>query len=385
MLSRRDLFSHFAMAGVVAKFAPVELFAQAQTAAQRFGKEKLIVRSMRPPDFETPVALLDSFITPIEHFYVRSHLPVPQVDASSWSLKIGGEVNSPLALSLDEIRKLPAVTVTMTLECAGNGRAFFEPALAGIQWEKGAVGTARFTGARMSEVLKKAGVKNGALNVEMHAADRPLGTMPAFVRQVPMAKAMHPDTIIAWDMNGQPIPLVHGAPLRAIVPGWEGAYSIKWLNALNLIAKDSDSFWVATGYRYPNRRIAPGAAVDAKDMEPLKGMPVKSLITRPADGASLPAGKIAVAGFAWAGEHDIAKVDISADNGATWQPARLTGEQARYAWRRFEYELDAAKPQSYLILSRATDSQGNTQPAVAQWNPSGYLWNQYDSVRVEVK
>lgn len=385
MISRRDLFSHLAMAAVAARFTPGELFAQTQTAAQRYGKEKLIVRSMRPPDFETPVALLDSFITPNDLFYVRSHLPVPQVDAGTWSLKVGGEVNSPLALSLDEIKKLPAITITTTLECAGNGRAFFEPALAGIQWEKGAVGTARFTGARLSDILKKAGVKTSGRNVEMHAADRPLGTMPAFVRQVPMAKAMHPDTIIAWDMNGQPIPLPHGSPLRAIIPGWEGAYSVKWLNALNVLAKDSDSFWVATGYRYPNRRVAPGSAVDAKDMEPLTGLVVKSLITTPANGATFPAGKVAVGGFAWAGENDITKVDISIDNGSTWQPARLTGEQARFTWRRFAFELNAAKPQSYLILSRATDSKGNVQPAVSQWNPSGYLWNQYDSIRVDVK
>ena len=385
MISRRDLFSHLAMAAVAARFTPADLFAQTQTAAQRYGKEKLIVRSLRPPDFETPVTLLDSFITPNDLFYVRSHMPVPQVDAATWALKVGGEVNSPLALSLDEIKKLPAVTVTMTLECAGNGRAFFEPALTGIQWEKGAVGTARFTGTRLSEILKKAGVKTTGRNVEMHAADRPLGTMPAFVRQVPMAKAMHADTIIAWDMNGQPIPLPHGSPLRAIIPGWEGAYSVKWLNALNVLAKDSESFWVATGYRYPNRRVAPGAAVDAKDMEPLTGLVVKSLITTPANGAALAAGKVAVGGFAWAGENDITKVDVSIDNGATWRAARLTGEQARFTWRQFEFEFTAAKPQSYLILSRATDSKGTMQPAVSQWNPSGYLWNQYDSIRVEVK
>jgi sulfite oxidase len=385
MLSRRDLFSRLAMVAAVARFAPAELFAQAQSAAQRFGKDKLIIRSMRPPDFETPVGLLDSFITPNDLFYVRSHLPIPQVDASTFALKIGGEANSAISLSLDELKKMPSVTVTTTLECAGNGRGFFEPAVAGIQWEKGAVGTARFTGVRMSEVLKKAGVKTSAMNVEMHAADRPPGSMPAFVRQVPMSKAMHADTILAWDMNGQPIPQVHGAPLRAIVPGWEGAYSVKWVNQLNLLAKDSDSFWVATGYRYPNRRVAPGAAVDAKDMEPLKGLAVKSLITTPANGASMAAGRIAVAGFAWAGENEITRVDISIDNGATWQAARLTGERAAFAWRRFEADVTATKPQSYLILSRATDAKGNMQPAVSHWNPSGYLWNQYDSVRVEVK
>jgi sulfite oxidase len=384
MISRRDLFSYLAATAVAARVEPRALFAQSRPR-ELYGKDKLIIRSLRPPDFETPVSLLNTFITPNDAFYVRSHLPIPQVDTAAFVLKIGGEVDSPLTLSVDEIKKLPAVTQTVTLECAGNGRAFFEPALAGIQWEKGAVSTARFTGARMADVLKKAGVKSTGLNVEMHAADRPLGTMPAFVRQVPMRKAVHPDTLIAYAMNGEPIPLVHGAPLRAIVPGWEGAYSIKWVNALNVIAKESDSFWVATGYRYPSRRIAPGAAVDAKDMAPLTGLIVKSLITSPADGATAPAGKVVVGGFAWAGEDDIKAVDISIDNGATWRPARLTGEQARYAWRRFEFEFNAPRPESYLILSRATDSKGNVQPAVSQWNPSGYLWNQYDAIRIEVK
>ena len=383
MISRRDFLTAAAMAAAAARFDTKLLFAQSIT--QKYGKADLIVRSVRPPDFETPTALLRTFITPNNAFYVRSHMPVPQVDASTWALKIGGEVDSPLSLSLDELRKLPAHTITVTLECAGNGRGFFQPAVAGIQWEKGAVSTARFTGARFADVLKKAGVKTTGLNVEMHAADRPPGTMPAFVRQVPMAKAMHPDTIVAYAMNGEPIPLVHGAPLRAVVPGWEGAYSVKWLNSLNVIAKDSDSFWVATGYRYPTRRVAPGAAVDAKDMAPLVGLVVKSLITTPADGSTHTVGKIPVTGFAWAGEDDIKAVDVSIDNGATWQPARLTGEQAKYAWRGFEFVLNAPRPESYLILSRATDSRGRMQPAVSQWNPSGYLWNQYDSVRIEVK
>ena len=384
MISRRDILSYLAAAGVAVRFAPPELLAQAP-ARQLYGKDKLIIRSVRPPDFETPVSLLNTFITPNDAFYVRSHMPIPQVDTAAFSLKVGGEVNSPLTLSVDEIKKLPATTVTVTLECAGNGRAFFQPAVAGIQWEKGAVSTARFTGARMADVLKKAGVRTGGINVEMHAADRPPGTMPAFVRQVPMAKAMHPDTLVAYAMNGEPIPLVHGAPLRAIIPGWEGAYCIKWLNSLNVIAKDSDSFWVATGYRYPTRRVAPGGAVDAKDMAPLTGLVVKSLITTPANGASQAVGKVMVGGFAWAGEDDIKAVDVSIDNGATWRPARLTGEQARYAWRGFAFDFNAPRPESYLILSRATDSKGNVQPAVSQWNPSGYLWNQYDAIRIEVK
>ncbi len=160
---------------------------------------------------------------------------------------------------------------------------------------------------------------------------------------------------------------------------------MKWLRGLHVSPRESDSFWVATAYRYPVRRVAPGAAVAPADMAPLTGLVVKSLITTPLDGATLSPGPIAVGGFAWAGETDIRSVDVSTDAGATWRPARLVGEHARYAWRRFEFSFEATRPESYLILSRATDANGGAQPAVAHWNPSGYLWNQYDSVRIEVK
>jgi DMSO/TMAO reductase YedYZ molybdopterin-dependent catalytic subunit len=389
-LSRRDLLSLAARTsafGAVAHVLPWSaLVAQGLKPTIAPGKEKLLVRSLRPPDYESPVALLDSFITPVEHFYVRSHLPVPPgLDGATWTLAIDGEVNSPVSMSLDEIRKLPSTTITMTLECAGNGRAFFDPPVAGIQWAKGAVGTARWTGVRLAEVLKRAGAKSTARFVYMNGADRPLGTMPDFVRQLTIEKATHPDTILAYDMNGQPITPLHGFPLRAIVPGWEGAYSIKWLTSLRVADRESDSFWVATGYRYPTKRVAPGATVDPKDMAPLTGLVVKSLITRPLDGAAVGPGKVDVAGFAWAGETDISRVDISTDHGASWQQARLVGEQAKYAWRRFEFTFEASRPESYLILSRATDSQGRAQPMAPPWNPSGYLWNAPDSVRIEVK
>jgi DMSO/TMAO reductase YedYZ molybdopterin-dependent catalytic subunit len=387
-MNRREwlaLSARLGAAGMAGRLLPgASLVAQAP--ADAWGKGKLISRSVRPPDYETPVALLDSFITPIEHFYVRSHMPVPpSPDAAAWRLQVTGEVATPLSLSVADLRAMPAATVTMTLECAGNGRAFFDPPVAGIQWQKGAVGTARWTGVRMAEVLKRAGARPAGRFAIMNAADRPLGTMPDFVRQIPIGKAMDPDTLIAYEMNGQPIPLVHGFPLRAIVPGWEGAYAIKWLNEVTVSASETDSFWVVTGYRYPTRRVAPGAAVDAKDMAPLVGLAVKSLITQPLEGAAVAVGRIPVAGFAWAGEHDISRVEISSDAGASWQPARLVGEQARYAWRRFEFAFEATRPESYLILSRATDAKGRVQPAVAQWNPSGYLWNEPDSVRIEVQ
>lgn len=387
MLDRRDLLFSLGRLGLVGACWPSTLTtALAQTRTENtWGKDQLIARSVRPPDYETPVALLDSWITPNEHFYVRSHMPVPPtLDAATWTLQVEGEVGTPLTLTLDELRQLPQATVTMTLECAGNGRAFFEPSVAGIQWEKGAVGTARWTGVRLADILKRAGIKNTSAYVLMNGADRGPGTMPDFVRQIPMAKATNPDTILALDMNGVPIPPVHGFPLRAIIPGWEGAYSVKWLTSLQVVDKEFDGFWVATAYRYPTKRVKPGAAVPPADMAPLTGLVVKSLITQPLDGATIKPGALSVAGFAWAGEDDIKGVEVSADSGATWQPARLVGEQARYAWRRFEAAIALTKPESYLIMARATDSKGRRQPEQPHWNPSGYLWNVPDRVRVEV-
>ncbi len=191
--------------------------------------------------------------------------------------------------------------MTVTLECAGNGRVFFDPPVAGIQWRKGAVGTSKWTGVRLAELLKRAGAKPGMTHVHASGADRPMGTQPPFVRQVPMAKALDPDTLVAYAMNDQPIPSAHGFPLRLVVPGWEGAYAIKWLNTLTVANKEEPGFWVQTGYRYPTKRVAPGAAVDAKDMAPLTGLVVKSLITRPLDGAVVPPGPITVAGLCLGG------------------------------------------------------------------------------------
>jgi DMSO/TMAO reductase YedYZ molybdopterin-dependent catalytic subunit len=300
-------------------------------------------------------------------------------------LKIGGEVNSPLSLSLDEIKKLPAVTVPVTLECAGNGRAFFEPALAGIQWEKGAVGTARFAGARLGDVLNKAGVKPTGQYVAMNGADKPMGKMPDFVRNVPIKKALDPDTILAYEMNGEALPILHGFPLRAVVPGWEGAYSVKWLTDIQVIEKEYDGFFVKTAYRFPNRPVAPGEAVAPQDMVPLTGLIVKSFINSPLDGATVAPGKVRMSGFAWAGEYNIAKVDVSMDNGSSWLSAKLGKERERYAWQSFEYEFDITKPGSYLLMSRAADDKGNVQPVAPQWNPPGYLWNVIDKVRIDVK
>jgi DMSO/TMAO reductase YedYZ molybdopterin-dependent catalytic subunit len=347
-------------------------------------KDRLIVRSVRPQDFETPVTLLDSWITPNERFYVRSHLYTPSIDLDTGMLRVDGEIERPLTLRISDLRQMPAVSIAVTLECAGNGRAFFDPSVAGVQWEKGAVGTARWTGVRLADVLQRAGATASARYVWLDGADAPISNVPDFVRQIPVQKALHPDTILAYEMNGVPLPVQHGFPLRAIVPGWEGAYSVKWLTHIQVSDREHNGFFVQTAYRYPIKPIPPGATVDAKDMAPLVGLVVKSIITSPLDGARLRPGPIRIAGWAWAGEANVTQVDVSTDGGRRWRQARLGRDQARYAWRSFEYEWPATTAGRYTLLARATDDQGRVQPGRPRWNPSGYLWNVVDRVEVQI-
>ena len=349
------------------------------------GKERLTVRSPRPQDLETPPALLNSWITPNDLFFVRSHLYTPTVNTQGWRLTVDGAVERPLTVSLDELKELPRVTFVVTLECAGNGRAYFEPPVAGVQWEKGAVGTARWTGVRLGDVLKKAGVKSAGRFVLLDGADVPMGKVPDFVRNVPIDKALHPDTILAYEMNGAPLPVPHGFPLRAIVPGWEGAYAVKWLRQIQVIEQEHEGFFVKTGYRYPVRRVAPGASVPPEEMAPLTGLAVKSILTSPPDGSTTRTGTVIAGGFAWAGEANITEVEVSTDNGSTWRQAKLGADKAPYAWRQFTYEWQVTEPGSYLLLSRATDDLGRTQPVAPHWNPSGYLWNVVDRIRIHVE
>ncbi|HZS04645.1 MAG TPA: sulfite oxidase [Blastocatellia bacterium] len=384
--SRRAFLSTAGSAGAALALGQLLPVPITRAFAQKIkGKERLIVRSMRPEDLETPVELFTTWLTPNDLFYVRHHLYAPDVNLAEWKLMVDGEVGQSITLALDDLKKLPKATVTVTLECAGNGRAFMDPPVPGVQWEKGAVGTARWTGVRLADVLKKAGVKPTGRFVFLNGADKSIGKTPDFIRQVPMEKAMNPDTVLAYEMNGEPLPHLHGAPLRAVIPGWEGAYSVKWLTNITVSDKENEGFFVKTAYRYPTRRVAPGATVDPKDMAPLTGLVVKSIISAPTEGSSVKVGSaVKVMGWAWAGESNVTRVDISLDNGTTWVPARLGRDQARYSWRQFEYEWKATESGSFLVMSRATDDKGRVQPVAGQWNPSGYLWNVIDRVRVNV-
>ena len=364
--------------------AAAALLPSSVLARQAVSKDRLIVRSARPEDLETPAQLLTSWITPNDLFYVRSHFYTPSIDPGAWRLRIDGEVGTPLDLTLADLRALPSTTLVATMECAGNGRAFFDPPVAGVQWEKGAVGTAAWTGVRLADLLRQAGMQPSARYLWLDGADRGLGRAPDFIRSLAVDKARHADTLLAYEMNGQRLPVPHGFPLRAIVPGWEGAYSVKWLTHIQASARDHDGPFVQAGYRYPRRPVAPGSVVPASETVPLRALPVKSLITSPPSGVAVPRDAVRISGFAWAGDEEIRRVDVSTDGGRTWVEAQLGRDRARYAWRQFEYVWRPAEGGSYLVLSRATDSRGATQPIVPEWNPAGYVWNAIDRVRINV-
>jgi sulfite oxidase len=337
------------------------------------GKHGMIVRSLRFLDLEMPVIYADSFITPLEHFFVRNHMHEPStLDPGEWRLSIGGEVEKPLTLTLKELTQLEQHTVTNTLECAGNGRAFAVPHVPGVQWEKGAIGTARFTGPRLRYLLERARVRPIGKHVMFRGLDEVPGKVPPFVRSIPIEKATDRDTLVAVRMNGVALTKHHGFPARALVPGWIGAASCKWLTEIKVLAKEFEGNFMSPGYRMPNQPVKPGEAVKVEDTHPATALKVKSLIASPRDGASVKSHNLHVQGVAWAGEADIAKVEVSIDSGVTWQPAQLGTEHSHYAWRLWSYSWNAPKLGTYTIMSRATDNQGRMQPDSVQWNPSGF-------------
>jgi DMSO/TMAO reductase YedYZ molybdopterin-dependent catalytic subunit len=348
------------------------------------GEDGLIVRSLRFFDLETPVEYLNTWLTPVPHFFVRNHMHEPsELDPQDWRLTIGGEVGKPVTLSLAELSKFESHSVVNTLECAGNGRSLHRPQVPGIQWGKGAVSTARFSGPRLRDILQRAGVKPTGKHVMFRGLDEVPGKVPPFIRSIPIEKALDADTLVATHMNGAPLTKHHGFPARALVPGWIGAASCKWLTEIKILDSEFVGNFMSPGYRFPNQAVKPGDAVKPEDTHPLTALNVKSVISGPLDGTNVRAGKVAVYGAAWAGEADVVKVEVSVDGGTNWSLARLGREQAHYAWRLWNYEWKA-KSGEYTVLSRATDSQGRTQPGSPVWNPSGYLYNAADQVKIHV-
>jgi sulfite oxidase len=387
MISRRDFLIGVPAALAATTTIPSILaWGQDQQPVYIPGEAGLIVRSARFFDLEMPPEFFDTWITPVPHFFVRNHMLEPStLDAESWRLTISGEVEKPLTLTLSDLAKMQPHSLTNTLECAGNGRAFAQPHVPGIQWQKGAVGTAKFAGPRLRDLLQRAGVKPTGKHVMFHGLDEVPGKVPPFIRSIPIEKASDGDTLVATHMNGTPLSTHHGFPARALVPGWIGAASCKWLSEIKVLEQDFDGNFMKPGYRLPNHPLKPGDPLNVDDSHVVTALNVKSVIAAPVDGSAVKSRAVHIHGAAWAGEAEIVKVEISTDDGATWQPAQLGREQAKYTWRLWSHIWKVPRSGDYSILSRATDSQGRVQPATAEWNPSGYLYNAIDQVKIHVE
>ncbi len=359
------------------------------------GKDaKLVVLGERPLVAETPAELLDDATTPIGKFYIRNNGQIPEENKTpdKWEIAIDGEVNKPFKITLGELKsKYKPQTMRFVLECGGNGRAGFNPPARGNQWTNGGAGCAEWTGVRLADVLKTAGLKPSGIYTAHYAADLHLSgdaSKPPVSRGVRIAKAMDPNSMIVWAMNGQPLPNIHGGPVRLIYPGWAGSASQKWLTKITIRDKEHDGPGM-TGFSYRTtiKPMIPGDKGDPKNMKILESMPVRSIITNPANGVKLAGGtrEVPLRGAAWAGDNVVEAVDLSIDYGSSWKPAKIAAPRNRYDWQRWTATAKLPSDGYFEIWVRATDNRGNRQPhAVGNWNPQGYGGNAMHRIAVLV-
>jgi len=358
-------------------------------------KTDLILITDRPPNLETPLRWFREDLTPNEAFYVRWHLGIlpTRVDTAEFRLSVGGHVERPLSLSLDELRtKFAPVSVVAVNQCSGNSRRFFEPRIPGAQWGNGALGNARWTGVRLRDLLAKAGPKAGAVDVSFGGLDGP--TLPAappdyagtpdFAKSLPFDRANDGEVMVAYEMNGQPLPMLNGFPLRLVVPGWYATYWVKALNEINVLDISFDGFWVAKAYRVPKNAGVQESPKDlANETVPIGAMTVRSLFVRPEPGEAVAAGApFEVQGLAMDSGKGIARVEVSTDGGKTWAGAKLDAEIGKYSWRRWRFNWTPPRG-AHRLTARATNAAGEAQQT-AQWNRSGYARNVIESVDVTV-
>jgi DMSO/TMAO reductase YedYZ molybdopterin-dependent catalytic subunit len=351
------------------------------------GKQPLIKLSWRPPNYETPLAAFADPVTPNDRFFVRYHLAVVPDEAAlaDWSLTIGGAAaEREIRLSLAELQALPQAEIMAVCQCSGNRRGLFSPHVPGVQWGVGAMGNARWGGVRLRDVLAKAGVRAGAVEVAFRGADGPvLDVTPPFRKSLPIDRALDETVLLAWQMNGQNIPIWNGYPLRLIVPGWTGTYWMKHVTRIDVLEKPLDSFWMQKAYRVPRGLFPvahPFASQETDKTSPITEIVVNSLITSPEAGASVPFTGFPVRGIAWDSGQGIRGVDVSVDGGTTWNPATLGSDLGRFAFRPWNFAVPALSAGPVTVLARATSASGAAQPAKLVPNPAGYQHNVIASV-----
>lgn len=383
-----------------AKYMPGGLipaaFAETDESFAIEGKDGLIVLNDRPLNMETPAHLLDDAVTPAARLFVRNNGIPPElgsIDPDAWTLELAGEsCITPKTITLAELRsRFEHRTLQLQLECAGNGRSEFYPAASGNQWSTGAIGCPEWTGVRLRDVLDWCGVADDAVYVAYEAKDRHLSGDPSkqpISRGVPIEKALEPESMLVWAMNGESLPLLHGYPLRMLCSGWPASASGKWVHRLLVRDRVHDGEkMLGYSYRLPCEPVAPGTDVPEEDMCIIGTMPVKSLITHPKSGVTHAEGKpLAVRGHAWAGDRAVRRLYTSVDFGTTWQRAELDRPVNRLAWQHWTQAIDFPQPGYYEIWARAEDSEGVSQPMVLPgWNPRGYLNNACHRIAVQVE
>jgi len=354
----------------------------------------MVVLNDKPWNIEAQAHLLDDKVTPNKFMFIRNNGLIPEgIDVKNWTLTIDGEsVKAKKTYTLSELKtKFKQHTYQLTLECGGNGRSEFNPPAKGNQWTVGAVHCANWTGVRLRDVLEDAGIKNDAVYIGYHAADVHLSRDPKkepISRGAPMAKSLQDETLLAFQMNGKDIPLVHGYPLRLVAGGWPASVSGKWLNRISIRNKIHDGpKMTGTSYRVPCEPVAPGDKVKDEDMCIIESMPVKSLITYPKSGAIIEKGQLLhIRGHAWAGELEVSKMEYSIDFGASWNQCTVEAAVNRLAWQHFSASVQFPIKGYYEVWARATDSRGVAQPMLLPgWNPKGYLNNACHRIAVKIK
>ena len=355
------------------------------------GKVPLLKKTYRPPNFETPIEYFRSVITPNDAFFVRWHLAgIAQVDIGKWELAVGGDsVEREMKFTMADLKKqFEQVEFTAVCQCSGNRRGLFEPHVAGVEWGVGAMGNALWRGVRLKDVLGKAGVKGNALEVVFNGADEPpLEKTPDFVKSLPIEVALDEHTLIAFAMNGKPLPHLNGFPARLIVPGWTGTYWVKQLVTAMVVSKAERNFWMSTAYRVPRGKFATPTFKSQLETpnEPITTMVVNSLVTSLKSGQQIPHGKpIPVKGIAWDRGAGIRKVEVSTDYGSTWREANLGKDHGRFSFREFALDVPPRERGSLVVMARATSRSGETQTEQLVFNPAGYHHNVIQRIYVEV-
>jgi DMSO/TMAO reductase YedYZ molybdopterin-dependent catalytic subunit len=353
-------------------------------------KGALILQRTRPPLLETPIEVFDqSVFTPNDKFYVRWHwsnIPA-SVDVNSFRLAVHGHVNQSLSLSLNELMAFPRVELVAINQCSGNSRGYFQPRVPGAQWSHGAMGNARWTGVRLKEVLDRAGVKAGAIQVRFNGMDEPVvPDAPDFMKSLNIDHARDGEIMLAYGMNGEALPLLNGFPLRLIVPGWYSTYWVKMLNDVEVLDQPDTNFWMKTAYTIPDTphaNVKPGQT--GFKSVPISRMVPRSFITNIKPGDSLPTGGLALArGIAFGGDTGVSRVDFSSDGGRSWQQAELGKDEGKYSFRQWQLRFPTPGKGSHVLMVRCTNSSAETQPDTPTWNPSGFMRDVIEQTPVAV-